>query len=463
MSILAVNLRQLYQRRGLWLAYLLFGFMALASVGGRLDFGAAGAGEFVGLIALAFLVGMCAAVLQMEIMSKPLAYCLPGHRLTVRKFIFAIGVATNLASGVLFLFYPGLSFGWRLAAWCSAFFAGLVFYLAGAALALRYKGGIACFCILLLTVAGGPFLKVRILLEGAVVGHPVWVVGFGLAFAAGAWVLLGEAELARRHCLRRWIGFGEGFDWEKMRRSQRNREAAPWAKLKDHPRPWVEGFFMGRMSRCGSNSVERFVWGALYGAYGLMMSQWKSVAALALFMVVFVGYLGPRLWIMLALVPITALETYVSQPAVYSTMPTPGGRDERFGSTLATAMVGACLLTLFIGAVAIASAALAVVLPDLSIYGLMVEYRAIGIGAFYLPLVFLPLALSVQLAVYPRRALMTFLLVILAFLAVRVGEDWRFELAAGSGAAGWAASAAVCWLAFVLVLRYIAAKRCLVR
>ena len=36
------------------------------------------------------------------------------------------------------------------------------------------------------------------LLEGAVVGHPVWVIGFGLAFAAGAWFLLGEAELARR-------------------------------------------------------------------------------------------------------------------------------------------------------------------------------------------------------------------------------------------------------------------------
>ena len=140
MSVLAANLRQLYQRRVLWVGYLLFGFMALASVADRLDFGAAGEGEFVGLIALAFLVGMCAAVLQMEIMSKPFAYCLPGHRLAARKFIYAVGVVTDLASAVLFLFYPELSFFGRLAAWCSAFFAGLVFYLAGAALALRYKG-----------------------------------------------------------------------------------------------------------------------------------------------------------------------------------------------------------------------------------------------------------------------------------------------------------------------------------
>lgn len=271
--------------------------------------------------------------------------------------------------------------------------------------------------------------------------------------------------MARRHCLGPWIGFGAAFDREKMRRAPRNRAAAPWAKLKDHPRPWVESFFVGRMRRCDSLGMvgHVYIWGALYAVYGLVLSQWKNLAVFALFMAVFLGYLGPRLWIMLALVPIGVLETYASQPAVYSTMLTAGGRDERFGSTLSTAVAGAGLLVLFIGVVAITSVVLAVVLPDIRIYGLTVEYRAVGVGAFYLPLVFLPLALSVQLVVYPRRALMTFVLVILAFLVLRVGEAWRFELAAGSGVAGWVASAVVCWLVFGLVLRHVAGKRCLVR
>ena len=462
MSVLGMNLRHLYQRRVLWVGYLLFGFMALASVADRLDFGAAGEGEFVGLVALALLVGMCAAVLQMEIMSKPFAYCLPGHRLTVRKFIFAIGVVTNLASAVLFVFYPELSLLGRLAAWCAAFFAGSVFYLAGAALALRYKGGIACFCVMLLMVAGGPLKTLRILLEGAVVGHPAWVIGFGVLSGIGAWFLLGEAGMARRHCLGPWIGFGAVFDRAKMRRSPRNREAAPWAKLKDHPRPWVEGLFMDRIGRCGSFSMLRFVWRALYGAYGLMLSQWRNVVVFALFMAVFLGYLGQRMWIMLAFVPITVLQTYAREPMVYSTMLTAGGRRERFRSTLATAVVGAGLLVLFIGMVAIASVVLALVLPDISVYGLAVKYQVVGVGAFYTPLVFLPLALSAQLILYRRRALMTIVLVVLGYLVWFLGDAWRFELAAGSGATGWVAGAAACWLVFVAVLRHVAGRRCLV-
>lgn len=271
--------------------------------------------------------------------------------------------------------------------------------------------------------------------------------------------------MARRHCLGPWIGFGGAFDRAKARRSQRNREAAPWAKLKDHPRPWVEDFFVGRMRRCDSLGMggRMYVWGALYGTYALVLSQWKNIVQSVLFMAVFLGYLGPPMWITLAFVPILVMQTHASEPAVYSAMLTAGGRRERFGSTLATAVVGAGLLVLFIGMVELASVALGFVMPEISFYGLTVRYRAVGVGAFYLPLIYLPLAVSTQLVLYRRRALMAIVLSALGCLVWVVSRAWQLELVAGSGTAVWAVSAAVCWCVFVLVLRHVAGKRCLVR
>ena len=113
MSILTINLRHLYQRRGLWLVYPMLGIFVLVSIGVPLEDPAAGEGRFIGLIALAFMVGMAVVVLQMEILTKPMAFCLPGHRQTVRKFVFSVGIVTNLVGALLFLFYPGRPFLWR--------------------------------------------------------------------------------------------------------------------------------------------------------------------------------------------------------------------------------------------------------------------------------------------------------------------------------------------------------------
>jgi len=55
------------------------------------------------------IIGLLAAVFQMEILIKPLAFCLPGHGRMVRKFIFLVAAVTNSLGALLFLFYPGLS------------------------------------------------------------------------------------------------------------------------------------------------------------------------------------------------------------------------------------------------------------------------------------------------------------------------------------------------------------------
>ena len=80
MSVLTVNLKHLYQRRGLWLFYVLVITFAFAGIAMLFDDTKAGEGRFVGLIVLAFVVGLLLSALPIEVMSKPFSYCLPGHR-----------------------------------------------------------------------------------------------------------------------------------------------------------------------------------------------------------------------------------------------------------------------------------------------------------------------------------------------------------------------------------------------
>jgi hypothetical protein len=460
MSILLANFRQLYQRRGLWLVYLMLGFFIWVGITLPLDEPVAGEGKFIGLIAFAFMVGMLAAMLQMEILTKPFAFCLPGHRRVVREFIFSVGLVTDLLGAMLFLFYPGLPAAWLLAVLCSAFLSGLFFYLAGVWLTFHSRQPLAFIGLLACGLFGGRLFNLHILLERAVVGHPVPVILLGLLCAVAVWRYLNNRDLARRNCLRPWIGFAEVLNREKLLRFQRTRGAAAWEKLKDLPRPLVEAFFMARMRRRGPLSAARFVWGGLYTSFAVMVSQWKGGVLFALFMAVFLGYMGPRMWIVLVFMPIIVC---ASRPSVYSNMLTAGGRGERFYSTLAVVAAAAGLLSLFIGIAALMSVPLAAVMPEIEYRGLTVAFRAIGIEAFYAPLVLLPLVSAIHLVLYRRQVLMIIVVMLSVYLVMVVGIICRDELAAILNPPTTAALVILCWLIFVLVLYHISMKRCLVK
>jgi hypothetical protein len=465
MSILTVNLRQLYQRRGLWLAYLMFAFFVWISLMVTLDDPRAGAGTFIGLIVLASLVGMTAAVQQMEILTKPMAFCLPRHRQAVRRFILTIGIATNGAGALLFLFYPGLPFVWRLLVLGSAFAAGLAFYLAGAWWVFLARPPMVLIGLLIAIFLFGQQLGLHIRLEQVVVLHPLAVMAGGVLAALAIWLYLMRADLARRNCLRPWIGFADVFDRDKLRHSPQYRSAAPWTKLKDHPRPWVENFFVDRVAGSQPLSAMRCGWGALYASFAVTLSQWTNVLFVVVVMTVFLGYIGSHLMVILfASLPIVIGAMQVSHGVVYSSMLTAGGRRERFISTLAVATVGAILVTLFMALVAALSVPLASLLPKFRIYDQGFAYRAISARAFYGPWVLLPIVATIRLVFYRRPVLSMILLMVLVYAVALVGILWSRELRSLANAPAATVLALCCWLAFVLVLRHIAYKqRCLVR
>lgn len=463
MTVLTMNLKQLYQRRGLWLAYLMFAFYVWVSVKVALDDPRAGAGTFIGLILLAFMVGMMAAVLQTEILTKPMAFCLPQHRRTVVRFIVTIGIATNALGAMLFLFYPGLPLVWRLLVLGSAFAAGLVLYLAGAWWGFFARQPMALIGFLVVIFFFGQRLGLHVRLEQIVVLHPVAVMAAGVLAALAMWLYLTRADLARRNCLRPWIGFAEVFDRDKLRRSPQYRSAAPWTRLKDHPRPWVESFFIDRIAGSQPLSTMRCAWGAVYNSFALVLSQWRNVLFLVVVMTAFLGYLGHLMVILFASLPIVAGAMGLSHGALYSSLLTAGGRHERFASTLVVAATGAVLVTVFMALVAALSVPLADVLPDFHVYGQRLTYRVISARVFYGPWVLLPIAAMIHLVLYRRPVLLMILLMVFAYAVVLAAELLSRDLRPLVNAPAAATLAALCWLIFILVLSRIAHRRPLVR
>jgi hypothetical protein len=447
MRVLLANLKHLYQRRGLCLVYILAVAFVWSCIIATVLEPAVLMGRFIGLIVLAVLVGMSAAIIQMEVLTKPFAFCLPGHRQMVRSFIFAIGVVANLASATPFLFYPGLFPTERFVVLCSAFFAGWVFYSTGVWLTFRPRQPFLFVGLLAFAILGGRLLNLHILLEQAVVLSPVHVIVLGLLCASALWIYLSGGDLARRHCLRPWIGFGDAFNAEKLLRLQQMSGVDPWKRLKDHPRPWVENFFIRRMNRRGPFSMARFLWGSLYTSFAIPISRSSNALVLVPLLAIFLGYAGMRMWAVLAFAPLIITQAFGSRPTLHSTMLIAGSRAERFVSTLAVAIAAAGLLALFIAIIIATSILLAAVVPDITFRGFTLTYHAVGFSAFYAPVIFLPLVCTIQLVLYGRPVLMIILLMTLICL-MSFGLTLGSELTRIAGPGTAVALAVGSWLIF---------------
>jgi hypothetical protein len=315
---------------------------------------------------------------------------------------------------------------------------------------------------LTLAIVGGRILNLHIFIERAITDYPLLVILLGLSCGLVMWTYLSNDDLARRNCLLPWIGFAEAFNRERLYRFNQTKAGADrWRRLKDHPRPWVEDFFIGRMSLQSPFSRARFAWGALYTSFGVLISQWRGILLFGAFIAILLGYMGPRTWFALVFVPIMLLSA--SRPVIYSNMLIAGGRSERFCSTLVIAVVAAGLLAMFTGIIVLMSVLLAAAIPDFSYYGITFAYRVIGVKALYAPLVFLPVLYAVHLIFYRRPILVIVMLMLLIYAVMMPSIIWQNELPTIADPVPAASLAALTWIVFVLVLHHISTRRCLVR
>jgi hypothetical protein len=460
MSILSVNLKHLYQRRGMWLVHLFLGFFAFAVVADVADRPRAGQGEYVGLIVWAFIVGFIVPVMQIEALSKPFSYCLPGHRRIFRKYVFCIGLATNALCSALFITYPNLYGGQLPAVQCSAFFAGLTFYLAGVAAVLAHRNTGAVIGFLMMPLVVWNVFGPDILLERIIVEDVYPPIYAGILSSVAMWLWLGRADLARRHCNVPMISIFDCCNREKL---QKYNVAKKLHGLKDHPRPWVERFFLGRMDKYDYLGAGRYVWGVLYNNFAVMVSQWKSVAVYLVLLTILSGYMIPMIAFALILLPMAILNH--QRPPAYSSMLIFGGRRQRFVSTAVLGVVSIVLACAGVLIMSGLSTQLARFMPEIAVKDGAGRFVFCIIDARFvvIPLVVMPFGLTMQLVFYRKPVYMMLLFMLLFALMIPLGMGGRESIKAIiTDRASVASIAVLGWLIFFLVLRYICDKRCLV-
>jgi len=239
MSILSVNLKHLYQRRGAWFVYLLFGIVALVLVKDPLLHARAGHGDYIASAVLPFFIGFLLILPQTEVLSKPFSYCLPGHRRVFRRYVFCTAIATSAVCSMLMLSYPDLHGEPLVLVVCSAFFAGMTFYMAGIVPAMvGINAGLIC-AIVPLTILVGEHYEFDVLLERIIIEDVFAVILVGILSSIAAWLWLGRAGLARAHCAVPWIGFMDIFNREKLVRYTNARKGIKEKRVRctAHP-PW---------------------------------------------------------------------------------------------------------------------------------------------------------------------------------------------------------------------------------
>ncbi|MDH4238490.1 MAG: hypothetical protein OEW48_02900 [Phycisphaerae bacterium] len=461
MSVLTVNLKHLYQRRGLWLVYVIVVLFALAGIAVLFKGPEVGKGRFVGLIVLAFVVGLLFAVLPIEVLSKPFSYCLPGHRKMVRKFVFCVGIVFNIFGSLLFFVYPSLNAGQLILVICSAFFAGLISYLIGGALAFTARNSVAFIGFLPLIIVAGGFFDLHTVLERVIVENPLVIIPVGILSSCVVWVWLGDEGRARRYCNVPWAGF-DAWNPAKMKKISRIRMAGKWDKLKKYTSPRVERFFLGRMNRYDYVSAGRYIWGALYAASVVLVLQWKGILSFVIILILmssFLGYMGAGAIFVFFFMP--AIIVMNMRLPVHSSMMISGGRRERFAGTITAVAVATVVISVLVAVMTALSMLLEIVIPEITFRGVNFIYHAISVKHLFIPLLITPFAFVVRLIFYRKPIYVISLLMFVIYLMTVTGIVWYKHLGAMINLISIIALLVLGWGTFLLVLRYVCMKRSL--
>jgi len=420
----------------------------------------AGKGEYIGLAALPFFMGLLLTLPAMGVLSKPFSYCLPGHRRVFRRYVFYTAIATSAVCSMLMLRYPDLHGGELVLVVCSASFAGMTFYMAGVVPAMVGINA-GCICIVVpLIVVVGEYYDWNTLLERIIIGDIYPVVLVGILTSIAMWLWLGRAGLARRYCAVPWVGFLDVFNMEKLNRYTNARLGTKQGRFRKHPKPWVEKWFLGRMERYDYRGPGRFFWGALYCTSALAVSRWQNILLFLPVVTIMFGYVGQAA--VLALIMVPAVFAMGRQPPVYSTMLISGGRHRRFTTTLWLTVTDASLLcmgTLVISGLSLLSARF---MPTITIEGHSVSFRPIDPRVAIVPLLFLPFASTMQL-VFHRMAFLLFgALMLPLYMAIFLAFGWRERVEPLVTPLYVVSLLVASWGLFLLVLGRICSKWCLV-
>lgn len=222
----------------------------------------------------------------------------------------------------------------------------------------------------------------------------------------------------------------------------------------------MDEWFLGRMDRYDYREAGRFFWGAMYSTSALAVSQWKTFLLFVPAVTIMFGYIGQAIVFSLIMVP--AIFAMGRRPPVYSTMLISGGRRGRYTTTLRLTVTDAALLCVGTLVVCGLSILFARFMPSFTIDGHSISFRAIDPRVAIVPLVFLPFASAMQLVFHRTPFLRVGALMAPVYAAIFLIFVWREQVESLVNPLSVLSLLVLSWGVFVVVLRRICSKWCLV-
>lgn len=465
MSILAANLKHLYQRRGVWFWYVfLLCQMPMILMPSKFD-------RYLGYLVVSLLMGILAGGLQKDILTRPFSFCLPGHRRIARAFVFWIGGVVNLFLGYVFLRYPGLGFPYVLLVVLAGSFVGMIAYFYGVYVSFQAvptpAGGIVWPLIVCII-----FFKWDMVLQTIIIHQPIVMILVSALVCIWAWKLLGRDFLARKYCGKLIMGMFDSWTRTKIEKYKQVRADRNMTESKVKFFEKVHEFFLCKMERYEFLSRGRYVWGNIYMVFGKFFGFWNiwhvlGFLATIIFLVLFFGFMGPsendkRMIGFLFIAP--ALSALSLDLIPYRTMLFPAGRRDKYYSFLILSAVLTLLAGLLVLALTGISVFLEQVLPEFSFRGgPILSYYGMDIGDFYIYLLFMPVTLSLAVA-FPRAKPWLIIVLVVVFMQGWIVSTMvlKQSLVDLIGPVSISGLIVLCWIGFLVILHYVCMRRPLV-
>ncbi len=463
MSILRANLKHLYQNRGAWLWYILILCQTpwiLLPLYSKID-------RYLGYLMISLLMGVLVGAIQKEVMSKPFTFCLPGHRGVTRPIVFRVGCIMNMVLGCVFFGYPGLGFPYVLLVVLAGGFIGMVIFFHGVYVGLVESSSplagitvLLIFCVIL--------FKWDMILQDMISNWPLVIILVSVIVCVWVWILLGRDVLARKYCGKVVMVFFDGWNNEKKLKYQQIQADKNLTEGKVKLFEKMHRIILGRMNQYEYLSRGRYVWGNIYMAFGKTFGIWRKGNMLMTLvtlvcLVVWFGYLGTRdIRMINFLIILPVFYVFGIDILPYRSMLFPAGRRDRYYSSLVLTITITIIAVLLGLALISVSNIMEMALPVISIYGKMLSYHGIEISQIYICFLFIPVILSISALTF-RMNFVKFALVIGVFygwMGFEIGM--KGTLVDAIGVIGVTGMIVVCWLVFLVILRYVCMRRSLV-
>jgi hypothetical protein len=413
MRVLLANLKHSYQHRVLMLMGVFYVLLSLTPFAQ-----ADGEGALATLILPEFAIGVTVAAMQMDVVSKTFSFCLPYHRVVVRRFIFLIGLAVSVALSLLFSQCPGqagMTSDWPALVLSSTFSAGMIAYLSGAGIGLCVRIPVLILTLLPLIAIGGVLSDLHMRIESVVIHAPVCVIAAAMISGIIGWLWLGRPAWFCHRCARPWIGFSDFDDFSKM---NQYGQARAWARPKTRTHPRIDGFFLGVMTRHARCERLRYVWGALYAAVLQIVLLWKGHLFMLLAVLLLAGYI-PLVIPFIAGVHLPMTMISLLCPPFYFKSFVAAGRRERLIATIVLLTVLGSTAVLIVVSLAAMSNLIALWAPEISVGDFTFSFRAISVRAVWYPIIVFPIVGVLHILSYViKSVLLVVLAVLLAFLLI---------------------------------------------